>query len=633
MMRDDEMQGGEGTLDFNAEDYLFYTAFRRRSLLKGCGAAAGLALLGGLLDVAGSSALSSSARAAAQSVPSSGSHESAVLTAAPTGGATAPTPRAETLVMDQSTFTVFDSYNNFIVNGNQYNAGLFIVCQEQPIYLNLAKGTLIPWLATGWKYNSDYTELTITLDPKAHWNDGQPVTADDWVFTIDMYQKTPSLIGATTFAKNLVTASATDTHTVLFKLTPAAPRFHYNFICGIVNAAFTPMPKHIWATQDPLKFKFNPPVLSGPYKIKETLPNDLMYVWEKDPNYWNKDRLDPAPKYVVYRSAPTSADLDYEQFKRSEIDVGSIEAQQATLLKKDGYKHLIVTPFPDPCPRAFLFNCDPNRGLMGDAKARWAVSYLVNREKIANTIWPTPTVPAKYPWAAFASNKKWNEPSVQKKYELTYDPAKAEKILDEIGAKKRSDGKRYWHGKKISLEIITPTNPTTANPSEYTIGVLLANELKSVGIEATCKYLSGSVYGNVQNAGKFDICSQWLCGEVNDPSQLYGGFTNQYWVPTKKTAAGEDIDRLKSRSYSKIVSELNKVSPTSSASKKLYKEALAAFMKELPATPSIQTVYTQYFNDKYWTNWPKPGNLYNVPDNWWAQFLFVVGGIKPTGKK
>lgn len=633
MTRDGEAQGGEGLEDFNVSDYLFYTAFRRRSLLKGCGAATGLALLGGLLKTAGPAALSSSRPAAVPKGPSPSSQPEAVLTASATGGATAPTPRAETLVMDQATFTVFDSYNNFIPNGNQYNAGLYIVAQEQPIYLNLAEGKLIYWLATGWKYNSDYTELTVTLDPKAHWNDGKPVTSADWVFTMDMFQKYPALIGATTFAKKLVTASAPDAYTVLFKLTPAEPRFHYNFICGIVSAAFTPMPKHIWETQNPLKFKFNPPVLTGPYKIKETLPNDLMYVWEKDPNYWNKDRLDPAPKYVVYRSAPTSADLDYEQFKRAEIDVGSIETQQANLLKKDGYKPLVITPFPDPCPRAFLFNCDPARGILSDAKARWAVSYLVDREKIAKTIWPVPTVPAVYPWAAFSSNKQWDEPSVIRKYKLTYNPKKAEKIFDNLGAKKRSDGKRYWKGKKLSFEIITPTNPTSASPSEYTIGVLLATELTKIGIDSTCKYLSSSVYSNAASLGRYDIQSEWLCGEVNDPTQLYDGFTDKYYVPHRKPAEGEDEDRLKDPSYSAIVNKLNAVPPASPKAKALYKEALAAFMEALPVTPSIQTIYTQYFNDTYWTNWPKPGNLYNVPDNWWSQFLFVVGGLKPTGKQ
>src|SRR5579875_2336486 len=647
---DDEVRG-QGPEDFNVQDFMFYSAFGRRQLLKGSGAAANVALIGGLLDACGAGAGAGagtggggsqgggsqgggSQGTAGNAAGGQGGNAAGGQQQTSTGGGSSivPTPRAETLVMDQSTFTVFNSFNNFIPNGNQYQAGLYIINQEYPFYLNLAEGKLVPWLATGWKYNSDYTELSIQLDPKAHWSDGKPVTSADYLYTLEMYQKYPALLNASTYGKQYLKPSAPDPHTISMKFPKPQPRFHYNFIVGIVSA-FTPMPKHIWANQNPLKFKFNPPVGTGPYKFKETLPNDLMYIWEKDPNYWNKSKLDPAPKYVVYRSAPTSADLDYEQFKRGEIDVASIDAQHASLLQRQGYKNLVVTPFPDPCTRAFRINCNPKNGLLANPKARWAISYLVDREKIASSIWPTKTVPAAYPWAAYQSNAKWDEASVLSKYKLAYDPAKAASILDSLGATKHSDGKRYWQGKPLVWDIITPVDPTSANPAEYEIGVLLSNELQKQGISSSTKYLAPAVYTNAQVNGNYQIQSQWNCGEILDPTQLYDQYTTQYYVPEPKSASTQYDTRLDSPSYSTVINKLNDVSPTSSEAKSLYAQALAGFFEELPVIPSIQTVYTQYFNDTYWTNWPKPGNLYNVPDNWWGQFMFVVGGIKPTGKK
>jgi peptide/nickel transport system substrate-binding protein len=59
--------------------------------------------------------------------------------------------------------------------------------------------------------------------------------------------------------------------------------------------------------------------------------------------------------------------------------------------------------------------------------------------------------------------------------------------------------------------------------------------------------------------------------------------------------------------------------------------ALRAYYKALPAIPIIQTTYPAAFNTTYWTGWPTNENLYHVPLNWWGQFLFVIGNLKPTG--
>src|SRR5919198_383735 len=45
-----------------------------------------------------------------------------------------PTPRNQTVVIDQVEFTVYDSFNPFIPNGSQYNAGYGQVCKEFLFY-------------------------------------------------------------------------------------------------------------------------------------------------------------------------------------------------------------------------------------------------------------------------------------------------------------------------------------------------------------------------------------------------------------------------------------------------------------------------------------------------------------------
>ena len=45
---------------------------------------------------------------------------------------------------------------------------------------------IIPWLATSYEYNDDFTELTVNLREGVKWSDGEPFNAEDVVFTIQM---------------------------------------------------------------------------------------------------------------------------------------------------------------------------------------------------------------------------------------------------------------------------------------------------------------------------------------------------------------------------------------------------------------------------------------------------------------
>ena len=107
-----------------------------------------------------------------------------------------PTPREQTVVINQGVVNVWDSFNPFIPNGEAYQYGLAIVCREYMFYSNFLTGEIRPWLATEYAYNEDFTQCTLTLNPNVKWNDGEPFTADDVVFTQTMLLDNPQLNGA-----------------------------------------------------------------------------------------------------------------------------------------------------------------------------------------------------------------------------------------------------------------------------------------------------------------------------------------------------------------------------------------------------------------------------------------------------
>jgi peptide/nickel transport system substrate-binding protein len=607
----------------NVADVVAYQLANRRGVLKAGFAATAAALLGG--GVLGACSDSGGTYSGNTKKPPAGEQE-------PLGKANIPTPRDKTVIVGQVDFQIFNSFNRMIPNGLQDGSGFASFVREYLMYLNMPTGEVIPWLAEKYEYNGDFTTLTFSFNPNAKWNDGKPFTARDFKFSVLLMRDNPNLIGGggdlTEFVKDVQTP---DDQTAVIQLKKANPRFHYGFICTIVTG-FEVLPEHVWKGQEPTRFKDDPPVRTGPYMLDKAIPNQKMFVWKKNPDYWNKANFDPAPEYVIYQSDRSSEAKDQasQAFKRAEFDVGSLDEEHAKILRSEGYKYLITTPFHDPCPRGLWPNNDPSRGIISDPRMHWVVSYLVDREKIGKTVWPVETPPAQYPWADYEGNKKYENAAIAQKYKLEYDPAKAARLLDDMGATKGSDGKRMWKGKPASVEVITPS---PVDGAEYIIGKLVSDELKKLGVASSIRSYSGSVFTDKYQRGEFDLTSDWLCRMSQDPNQLYSWLKSRYAQPIGKNAADKNIPRYRNPEMDKLSNQLDNLDPESPEAKPLMEQALTEYYETLPCIPVIQTAYPAYYNTAFWTGWPTEENLYQVPNNWWGQFMFVIGKLKPTGRK
>jgi peptide/nickel transport system substrate-binding protein len=559
-----------------------------------------------------------------------------VATSATTGqpmqGAVIPTPRNQTVVIDQTVFQVFDSFNPYIPNGQQYQAGYVQAAKEYLFYANFAAGKIEPHLGTGWKYNGDFSQLTISLNPKAKWNDGQPFTSKDVKFTIEMLQKNTSLLSGADVRRFVDAVDTPDPQTVAIKLKTPNPRFHYVFICGIVSG-FEVVPEHVWSKVDPTTFKDNPPVRTGPYKLDRVIPEQFMFVWKKDPNYWNKANQDYKPEYIIYRSSPV-VDSAIEEFKRAQTDMvshGVVTFTHMKSIQDGGYKPMqIETRFRDPCPRGLTINTDASKGVLSDPRGRWALSSLLDREKIGSNVWLMKTPPAQYPWADYQSNSQWENAALASQYKLTYDPRKAAALLDEMGAKAGPDGKRVFNGKPVQIEL--GTSAVVGNP-EYAIAELVAGELNKLGVDATFRSYTGTVWTTKYQTGDYDVWSGWICGADFDPNRLFTNYQGDRAVPVGQTAVSANEARLRSPSFDAVTKQLDVSDPTDSKNKLLFDKALEEYYKALPSIPIIQTTYPVCTNTTYWTGWPTDNDLYQVPLGWWGQFHFVLARLKPTGAK
>jgi peptide/nickel transport system substrate-binding protein len=538
---------------------------------------------------------------------------------------TLPYNREEVIVLDQTPYNIFDTFNVYIPNGNEFAAGYYQVSLEYLWYANYVTGEITPWLAQGFSYNKDFTELTIKLNPDATWNDGKPFTGDDVAFTMNMVKKDPSLgyEGDSKFWKEI---TAPDPQTVLIKLTEPRPRSHQIFYCKICTG-FEVQPKHIWETQDPKTFKNNPPVTTGPWMFEKDYPEQKIYVWKRNDNYWKKDSM-PAAKYVVYRTGPT-ADQSLPEVKAHASDgTGSpgfdLYTQNAAQL---GFLNQVA--YLDPCPRGVHFNCA--QAPFDTAEFRRGFSMLINRPKIAQNIWAPPSTPAEGPWAAYKNLDPFiNKDANEKWGTLKFDPDAALKLMTSVGYKQDGGKLMGPDGKQVAFEIVTPN---AAPEKEYLIAQDLAEEANKLGMQVSVKPLQGNVFGNTIDEGQWACGSWWLCGSTVDPLELFDNYTSDLAVPIGTRAASGNEMRLKDDAYDKAINALKPVAPEDPAAAPLYKQAYDEFMRAAPSVPVIQTIYTAYWDTTFWSGGLDQKSLYTVPFNWWGQYLLVTIKAQPTGQK
>ncbi|AZO80094.1 MULTISPECIES: peptide ABC transporter substrate-binding protein [unclassified Bosea (in: a-proteobacteria)] len=350
----------------------------------------------------------------------------------------------------------------------------------------------VPTRANGG-LSADGTVVTWKLKQGVKWHDGKPFTADDVVFTWE-YAADPATAAYTTGSYTNIKVEKVDDHTVKVIFKEATPFWADPFV-GVVGQI---IPKHHFGEYKGAKSREAPanlkPVGTGPYKFVDFKPGDILigarnedYHVKNQPHFDTIEVKGGGDAVSAARAVLQTAEFDYawnlqvedEVLKRMETGGrGKVSAVAS------GDIEFIILNTTDPWTevdgeRSSIKTKHPT---LSDPKVREAINLLIDRDSIQKFI---------YGRGGTATASFVNEPkqfkSQKLKYEFNVD--KANKILDDAGYKKGSDGIREKDGKKLKYVYQTSINA----PRQKTQAII-KQACQKVGIDLELKSVTASVF-------------------------------------------------------------------------------------------------------------------------------------------
>ena len=425
------------------------------------------------------------------------------------------------------------------------------------------EGNLVPVLAAelpsqqNGGLSDDGKSVTWKLKQGVKWHDGEPFTADDCLFNWQ-YAGDPAAATYDVATYKDIEVEKIDDHTIKVHFKKPTPYWADPFVGtrGMI------VPKHLFEAYKGDKSRDAPtnlkPVGTGPYKFVDFKPGDIV-VGEANTAYHVPNR--PYFDRFEMKGGGDAVSAARAVLQTGEYDYAWNLQVEDEILKKleDGGKgHVILLEgasiehiglnFTDPWTevdgeRSSLKTKHPT---LSDKAVRDALNLLVDRGSVEKFI---------YGRAGKATANFLNNPpkfrSGNTKWEFSIE--KANKILDDAGWKRGSDGIREKDGKRLKFVYQTSINePRQKNQA------IVKQACQKAGIEVELKSVAASVYfssdaGNPDTYPHFYTDMQMYTTTMTEPDPaLFMAQFNSWEVATKENKwQGRNITRWRNEDYDK----------------------------------------------------------------------------------
>jgi len=441
------------------------------------------------------------------------------------------------------------------------------VMQSDLVHINRATQLTEPALAKSWKVSPDGLTYTVVLRQGIKFSDGQPLDADDVLFTFRVYldenvhatQRDLLIVGGKPIVVHKV-----DAHTVVFQLAKTY---------GVGERLFDGLailPRHL--LEKPYQEGKLGQIGSlataadqwaglGPFRLKEYVAGQRL-VLERNPYYWKSDAKGNRLPYVdelVFLFVP-NADAQVLKFQSGETDtISQLSAENFSVLSKQQRSYTMVDAGPGLEYNFLFFNLSDSgektspemqrkQKWFREVKFRQAVSAAVDREAIVRLVYQGRGAAL---WGLVApGNRRWGN---EKLAHPARSPERARTLLKEAGFS-WSNGPNGEStlldsgGKPVEFSILT----SSSNADRAKMAALIQDDLKQLGMRVQVVPLEfRSLLDRVTQTKEYDACVMGIASFDADPNSdinvwLSSGGTH-LWNPSQAHPATlweAEIDRL-----------------------------------------------------------------------------------------
>lgn len=388
-------------------------------------------------------------------------------------------------------------------------------------------------LAESVNVSDDGLVYTYKIRDGVTFHDGQPLTAEDVVFTYYLYQNTegyPWMGDYTYYFENM---EATENNEVVITLSEAIPNIDAQLVFLYV------LPKHIWENEDALEFENFAMIGSGPFKMVEYKPNEFVHLARNEDYFGEVPKIDE----VIFQTFE-SQDALVQAIRTGQVDVVAEmpNTAVATLQSDPNVEVVTGAPFAPGVTDIIMNqvlpeNCPPDDGLctghpaLLDRNVRLALAHATDKQKIIDVV----LLGYGTPGTALLPDGLgiWYNSSLQ---DYAYDVGLANQILDENGyLDSNGDGVREMPdgSRPLTFRINWPSD-SIDSPR---IAELLSEMWGQVGVRLEAQALDADTLTAVCcPAFDFDVIL-WGWGSDPDPNLLLSVMTTDE-IPTGSSETG-----------------------------------------------------------------------------------------------
>ncbi|MEZ8579143.1 oligopeptide ABC transporter substrate-binding protein OppA [Vibrio splendidus] len=439
------------------------------------------------------------------------------------------------------------------------------------------EGNTIPGVAESWE-TTDNKTFTFHLRKDAKWSNGDPVTAEDFVYSwqraVDpataspyaWYMEYTKMVNAKDIVagkkdKSELGVKAVDANTLVVELDTAVPYF-------VMMMGHTTMKPVHQATVEKFGDQWTKPgnfVGNGAFAVDKWVVNERL-VLKRNDQYWNNDKT--VLNKITFLPIENQV-AEMNRFLSGEIDfTNELPTEHFKRLKKEYAEDVSVAG--NLCTYYYIFNT--KKAPFDDVRVRKAISYAIDRNIVSDAILAQGQKPAYFLTPEITAGFNPELPAYGKMSQKERNE-EAARLLEEAG---------YGKDNPLNFNLLYNTSE-----NHKKIAVALGSMWKkTLGLKVTLENQEWKTYLSSKDSGDFEVARAGWCGDYNEASSFLT------LMKSNNTTGGVHYD---SAEYDQIIDKaLN--STSAEEREALYLEAEALMAKDMPIAPIYQYVKSRLLN-------------------------------------